>query len=43
MYQAQVQRPPNEVFEGLFVACLVVGLIAGIIFGFRLYNSIVSA
>lgn len=42
MYKAKVQAVPSEVFEGLFVACLAVGLIAGIVFGFRLYNSIVS-
>jgi len=43
MYQAKVRVPPTEVFESLFVACIVVGLIAGIILGFKLYNSIVSA
>jgi len=42
MYEVQVRTPPSEVFDGLFLACIVVGLIAGIVFGFRLYNSIVS-
>ena len=43
MYQEQIRSPPNEVLDGLFAACIVVGLIAGIIFGFRLYNSIISS
>jgi hypothetical protein len=42
MYQTQVRTPSKEVFDGLLLACLAVGLIAGVIFGFRLYNSIVS-
>ena len=41
--QSKVRTPPSEVFDGLFTVCLAVGLIAGVIFGFKLYNSIVSA
>jgi hypothetical protein len=41
-YKAQVRTPPKEILDGLLVACLVVGLLAGIAFGYRLYNSIVT-
>jgi len=42
MYKTQVQTPPKELLDGLLAACLVVGLLAGIVFGIRLYNSIVA-
>jgi hypothetical protein len=42
MYQAQVRTPPKEVLDGLLAACLIVGLFAGVVFGVRLYNSIVT-
>lgn len=42
MYQAQVRTPPKDVLDGLLAACLIVGLFAGVVFGVRLYNSIVS-
>ena len=42
MYEVRTREPPKEVFDGLFAVCIVVGLIAGIFFGFRLYNSLIS-
>jgi hypothetical protein len=36
------KTPPNELLNGLFTACMVVGILGGIILGFKLYNSIVS-
>ena len=40
--QKKVQNPPSEVFDGLLIGCLAVGLLSGIVFGFKLYNSILS-
>ncbi|MDH5267235.1 MAG: hypothetical protein OEW62_06105 [Candidatus Bathyarchaeota archaeon] len=42
MYGTRTKTPPREVFEGLFVACIILGVLAGIVYGFRLYNNIVS-
>ncbi len=36
------KNPPSEVTDGLFVACLAVGLLAGVVFAFRLFDSIVN-
>jgi hypothetical protein len=43
MYLVQPRIPPRELFDSLFIVCLIAGIITGIIFGFKLYNSIVSS
>jgi len=40
MYQ-QIRQTPS-LLDGLLIACLAVGVLAGIIYGIKLYNSIVS-
>ena len=42
MIQTKKTTPPSEVLDGLFAGCMIVGLLAGIVLGYRLFNSLTS-